>query len=108
MYFEVLAQFGLMGVFLIGSVLLWNFRNLREVRSLGEDCSASIQQLADYLRLSWVGFLVPAAFISVLRYPHLYYLTALTVVTHRLARAESEIKAVEPIGALESGQWEHA
>ena len=104
MYFDLLAQFGLLGVLLIGSVLVWNFRNLREVRSLSEkgDCSASIRQLADCLGLSWVGFLAPAAFLSVLQYPHLYYLTALTVVTHRLALAESEIMTVEPIGALES------
>ncbi|MGH7380652.1 MAG: O-antigen ligase family protein [Candidatus Methylomirabilales bacterium] len=109
MFFDLLAEFGLLGVLLIASVLLWNFRDLREVRSLSEkgNCSASIQQLADCLRLSWVGFLVPAVFLSVLRYPHLYYLTALTVVAHRLALAESEIMAVEPIGALESGEWEH-
>lgn len=104
MYFELLAEFGLIGVFLIGSVLLWNFRDLREVRSLSEkgDCSASVRQLADCLRLSWVGFLVPAAFLSVLLYPHLYYLTALTVVGRRLAFAEPEEARTEPIGALET------
>ncbi|MGH9425222.1 MAG: hypothetical protein ACRD2L_02805, partial [Terriglobia bacterium] len=103
MYFDLLAQFGLLGVLLIGSVLLWNFRDLREVRSLSEkgDCSASIRQLADCLRLSWVGFLVPAAFLSVLQYPHLYYLTALTVVAHRLAIAEQTEMEIDPVGALE-------
>ena len=104
MYFDLLAEFGLIGVWLVGLVLLRNFRDLRQVRSLRENghCSASIGLLADSLRVSWVGFLVPAAFLSVLQYPHLYYLTALTVVAHRLAIAESAEVWTEPVGALET------
>ena len=104
MYFGLLAEFGLIGVLLIGSVLLWNFRDLRQVRSLSQkgDCSASIAQLADCLRVSWVGFLVPATFLSVLQYPHLYYLTALTVVVCGLAFAESAKTDVAPVPVLEN------
>lgn len=104
MYFDVLAEFGLLGVFLIGSVLLANFRDIKRVKLLGREglCSTSISQLNDALQLSWVGFLVPAAFISVLAYPHLYYLTALTVVVSRLALVESELMEVEPIGSVKT------
>jgi hypothetical protein len=49
-----------------------------------------MEQLAACLKVSWVGFLVPAAFVSVLGYPHLYYLTALTVVVRRLACPEKD------------------
>ena len=103
MYFDLLAEFGLIGVFLIGSVILLNFRELRQVNALSGAgrCPPSIADLAHFLRVSWVGFLVPATFLSVLGYPHLYYLTALTVVVRRLAFAESEVMAIEPVGVLE-------
>ena len=90
LYFQVLAEFGSLGSLLIGTVLVFNFRDLRQISALGRNArrSASIAQLAECLRLSWVGFLVSAAFLSVLGYPHLYYLTALTVVARRLALEE--------------------
>jgi O-antigen ligase len=91
MYYQLLAEFGLLGIVLIGSVLVLNARDLRQIRALGRKgrCSGSIEQLGNCLQLSWVGFLTSAAFISVLSYPHLYYLTALTMVVHRLALQES-------------------
>jgi O-antigen ligase len=91
LYYQLLAEFGLLGVFLIGAVLVFSFRDMRQIRALGRQgrCSRSIVQLAECLRLSWVGFLVSGAFLSVLTYPHLYYLTALTIVLHRLAIEES-------------------
>jgi O-antigen ligase len=103
LYFDVLAEFGLIGVMLIGSVILLNFRDLREVIALNRmgRCPPSMGDLARYLQVSWVGFLVSAAFVSVLTYPHLYYLTGLTVVVYRLALAESTEMGIEPIGALQ-------
>jgi O-antigen ligase len=109
LYYQLLAEFGLLGVSLIGAVVVLNFRDLRQVRALGRKggCSSSIEQLAECLRLSWVGLLVSGAFISVLGYPHLYYLTALTVVVHRLAVEESKSPKPEPSGARRSaiGRW---
>lgn len=104
MYFDLLAEFGLLGVLLIGSVIILNFRDLRQVIALNRmgRSPPSMGDLAHFLRLSWVGFLVPAAFLSVLTYPHLYYLTALTVVVYRLGLAGSEVMVIEPIGALET------
>jgi len=103
MYFQILAEFGLLGAFLIGSILRINFRNLRQVISLSRSgiCSPTIGQLAECLRMSWVGFLVSAAFLSVLMYPHLYYLTALTVVVRDLASADEGAITIEPVAALE-------
>lgn len=106
MYFDLLAEFGLIGVFLIASVLVLNFRNLRYVIGVSRegDCSPSIGQLADSLRISWVGFLVSAAFLSVLSYPHLYYLTALTVVVHELASVQSAPIVSRPVVLLEESR----
>ena len=103
MYFDLLAEFGLLGVLLIGSILWLNFRDLRRIISMSDSgyCSASMGMLAMSLRLSWVGFLVPAAFLSVLSYPHLYYLTALTVVARDLASADEGAVTIEPVTALE-------
>ena len=109
LYFQLLAEFGLVGVFLIGAVLVLNVRDLREIRALGRRgrCSGSIEQLAECMRLSWVGFLVSGTFISVLSYPHLYYLTALTLVVHRLAVEESMSPKREPSAARRNaiGRW---
>jgi O-antigen ligase len=101
LYYQLLAEFGLLGVFLIGSVLVLSFRDLRRIRRLGrkDRCSRSIEQLAESLRLSWVGFLTSGAFISVLGYPHLYYLTALTIVAHRLALEQSLSPTPPPLKA---------
>ncbi len=100
MYFQLLAEFGLLGVWLIGWVLLLNFRNLAQVISLSLEgrCSVSMGQLANSLRVSMVGFVVSATFLSVLQYPHLYNLTGLTVVVARLAFAEHADSAIEPAG----------
>lgn len=102
MYFDLLAQFGLLGILLIGSLIMQNFRDIKQVISLDRQgyCSTSMAQLAESLRLSWVGFLVCATFLSVLAYPHLYYLTAITVVVSRLASGEAEEVAVGPVSAL--------
>lgn len=109
LYYQLLAEFGLVGVSLIGAVLVLNARDLRQIRALGRKgrCSSSVEQLAECLRLSWVGLLVSGAFISVLSYPHLYYLTALTVVVHRLAVEESMSPKGEPSAARRRaiGRW---
>ena len=101
MYYQLLAEFGLLGIVLIGSVLVLNARDLKQIRALGRTgrCSGSIEQLGNCLQLSWVGFLISGAFISVLSYPHLYYLTALTMVVHRLALRESTSPQPEPPAA---------
>jgi len=103
LYFELLAEFGLLGVLMIGSVILLNFRDIKKVMFLSQQgrCSASLLELAESLRLSLVGFLVPAAFLSVLTYPHLYYLTGLTVVVCRLAFIESADLRPDLVGSRE-------
>ena len=91
LYFELLAEFGLLGVCLVGMTLIVNVRDVNRVIANGRHrkCSLSVWQLAESLKLSWVGFGVSAAFLSVLTYPHLYYLTALTVVVRTLAQEEA-------------------
>jgi len=109
LYYQLLAEFGLLGVLLIGGVLVLNFLDLRQIRALGRKgrCSGSIEQLAHCLRLSWVGLLISGTFLSVLTYPHLYYLTALTVVVHKLALEESMSPTPEPSAAKRRaiGPW---
>jgi hypothetical protein len=83
---------------LIGSVVVLNFRDLRQIRALARTgrVPGSVGHLANCLRYAWIGFFVPAAFISVLGYPHLYYLTALTVSLRRIAREQEELPARAP------------
>jgi len=97
-YFQLLAEFGLIGVALIATTLVLNFRCLNRVVRLGKrkEHLASLGYLASSLRASWVGFLVSATFLSVLDFPHLYYLTALTVALDRIAHARAEQDAAAP------------
>jgi putative inorganic carbon (hco3(-)) transporter len=92
-YYQILAEFGSLGVLLIGSIVVLNFRDLRQIRALARQgrVPSSLGHLANCLRFSWIGFFVCAAFISVLTYPHLYYLTALTVSLRRFAREQEEL-----------------
>jgi len=103
LYVQLLAEFGLIGLGLIASLLIQNFRDLRQIISTRRKgrCSASVGELAESLQQSWVGFLIPAAFLSVLEYPHMYFLTALTVVAHGLARVEQLPWGTKQVGSLE-------
>jgi len=97
-YYQILAEFGSLGVLLIGSIVVLNFRDLRQIRALARKgrVPGSVGQLANCLRFSWIGFFVCAAFISVLSYPHLYYLTALTVSLRRIAREQEGLPSPAP------------
>jgi hypothetical protein len=80
LYCELLAEFGLIDVELIAWQPQASLQLGKEQRHL-----ASLGLPAWAIQASWVGFLVSATFLSVLDYPHLYYLAGLAVALRRMA-----------------------
>jgi len=104
----ILGKLKVQTAFLALFFILVVARQIRKAKvRLAPQSRLSIEQLAECLRLSWVGLLVSATFVSVLGYPHLYYLTALTLVVHRLAVEESMSPKREPSAARRNaiGRW---
>ena len=99
-WFTLLPELGIPGVWLYFSLILANVRDLRCLRGLlsgGED----IHRFAYFLSLAFitslVGFFASGTFLSVLYYPHYWYVVAMIVVTrkvvqrHAYPRAESAL-----------------
>jgi probable O-glycosylation ligase (exosortase A-associated) len=96
LYFTLLPELGLPGaVFFFGMVIAAvraSHRTAKGARNFDSPPKAALQTLSLASMCGFVGFLVSGLFISVLYYPHAYYLAALAAVSARL----SEANASEP------------
>jgi putative inorganic carbon (HCO3(-)) transporter len=111
MYFLVLGELGLPGIFLVLGLVLGNIRANGRIRRLLQS-RASLESIAgaeDTVRLlrlltgSTIGFGVAAAFLSVAYYPHLFVLTALQVAARSVALSKMGM-AREPGAAVGCGR----
>lgn len=105
LYFELLAELGLVGVTLFSLILARNYRDLRQLRRhvrrrkehLREEATRNELTLASAYRQgltgSFVGFLVSSVFLSTLYLPYFWLLTALLVCL-RDATVRREVDAV--------------
>lgn len=86
-WFTLLPEWGILGVILFFSLLLANVRDLWYLKNLSTNGS-DIHRFAHFLSLalitSLVGFLASGTFLSVLYYPHYWYLTAMIVATRKV------------------------
>lgn len=92
-WFTLLPEWGIPGVLLYLSLLLANVRDLRYLKNLSTD-GGDIHRFAHFLSLAFItslaGFLASGTFLSVLYYPHYWYLTAMIVATRKVIdRADS-------------------
>jgi len=97
LYFELLAETGLVGCALYVAIVYGHFAGLRRLRrDLGRDPRASreLRGKVDLYTTALGGgafaYLVAGAFLSVLYYPYLWYFSALAVALDRWVRAELE------------------
>ena len=94
LYFQVLAEHGLVGIFLLGYIVVAHFRTLRrllrDVRA--KDAPADVRRDAEMyaaaLRSGLVGFCVAGTFLSAAYYPYMWYLTAMSVALDVAVRRE--------------------
>ncbi len=92
-WFTLLPEWGIPGVLLYLSLLLANVRDIRYLKNLSTD-ERGIHRYAYFLSLAFAtsiaGFFVSGTFLSVLYYPHYWYLTAMIVATSKVIdRADS-------------------
>jgi O-antigen ligase len=88
LWFTLLPELGILGVLIYFKLLYTNLRDIFHLKkidkTLGEDY-AYINSLSLALLASFVGYFASATFLSVLYYPHYYYLTAIIVAMMSLS-----------------------
>ncbi len=97
-YFNILAEYGFPGLFLLLSLIFINYRENRKTRRLISENAGNVsfsEMLPAFLNTSLVAFAVAGAFLTGVDYPHIYFLSMLTVSLRKLVEKEIEEK-VEP------------
>ena len=94
-YVQLLAEFGLAGVFLYGALAYLHFTGLARLR---RDVAAVLpprhplrretELLTGSFAGAMVGFLVPALFLSVVNYPYLWYIGGFGLAIQRTVRLQ--------------------
>jgi hypothetical protein len=86
-YFLVLGEYGFLGLFILVTILFFNFRqNQRSSHCLRQIVGPPIAPLwPTCINASLVAYAVGGAFLGGINYPHLYVLTALTIGTKVMA-----------------------
>lgn len=100
-YFTLLSELGTLGALLFLALLLTNARDLWSViRARGRSLGPPLDGYARAAVCSIVAFLACGAFLTVNWYPHLYFLTGLTVALARAIRQPGAQPAREPLPAI--------
>jgi probable O-glycosylation ligase (exosortase A-associated) len=104
-YFLMLGELGIPGITVLLSIIIMNLvangRVARRARSALPDTGSLERSLLASLSASLIGFAVAGAFLSVLYYPHIFYLCGLLtcarrIVGDRLAAHRTEAPPVAP------------
>lgn len=87
-WIQLLTELGVIGVILYYSLMKCNIRDIFWMRKQQKSVDNQNISYAAYLSLaylcSFIGYFVSGSFLSVLYYPHLYYVTAMIVATRKL------------------------
>ena len=91
LWFTLLPELGIFGVILYFWLLFYNFQDLFQIKSITKRLVSDedfnyIQQISRAFMASIAGFLASGTFLSVLYYPHFWYLTAFILVTANVTR----------------------
>lgn len=94
-WFTLLPELGIPGVLLYFSLLFANIRDLRYLRNV-PTCDEDFRKFVHFLSLAFAtsiaGYLASGSFVSVLYYPHYWYLTAMIVATRKIASRAIELE----------------
>jgi len=96
LWFTLIPELGIIGILLYFSLLRYNLKDIFWVKRLhtGDDENLKYMHVLSLSFIaSLVGFFASATFITVLYYPHYWYLTGLIVVVANIARKQISIQS---------------
>jgi probable O-glycosylation ligase (exosortase A-associated) len=98
LYFQLLSETGLVGVFLYVSLGFMMYRRMKAVAEdadgvLDGDLGMEVRLIAKAIQVSMFGLLVSGAFISVLHYPHYWYLNGFSLAIYLVYKKAGMMKA---------------
>jgi disulfide bond formation protein DsbB len=88
LWFTLLPELGVFGVLIYGLLAYYNMRDIRHMDKLGKYDAAVLKYISALSRAylaSIVGYFASGTFLSVLYYPHYWYLTAIIVASRRVS-----------------------
>ena len=91
-WFTLIPELGIVGIVLFARLLFYNFRDIWRLRPIPSRIDADapfFKSLSAAFLASSAGFFASASFLSVLYYPHYWYLTAMIVASCRVRSAYS-------------------
>jgi probable O-glycosylation ligase (exosortase A-associated) len=106
LWFTLLPELGVPGAVLYVLLARANFRDLRRLMTLPQDNDRHelARALAVAFLASIVGFFASGTFISVLYFPHFWYLTAMIVATRRVLDPQDPVSAAAGIEDTDRGR----
>lgn len=98
LFFTLLSELGIAGVLIYGLLLFYNLRDINWLMKFKKENDDDFRY-AYYLSLSFIasiaGYFASGTFLSVLYYPHYFYITAIIVLAKRLS--ELKLKTAQHI-----------
>lgn len=98
LWFTLLPELGIPGVLVYGLLLFFNLRDSVRLRAIGRTIvgadGALVVGLGSAFLASFAGFFASGTFLSVLYYPHYWYLTGFVVATYSVAVASGRGTAI--------------
>jgi hypothetical protein len=98
LWFTLIPETGIAGIIIYFSLLFINIKDVLKIRrnasNMNETDFMFYKNLSVALLSSLTGFFISATFLSVLYYPHYWYLTALIVVASRIAQGNIESNSI--------------
>jgi O-antigen ligase len=102
LYFELLAERGIVGVALFASIVVLHFKTLRRLRRAaargtlkGSDLRREGAAFSLALEASMAGFLASAAFLSMATYPYFWFLSAQATALERALHRENAWRSLK-------------
>ncbi len=100
-YIEALSELGIGGLIVLLGIFLMLYRRNAESRKLYRRANLDEPWLlycSHALDLSLLGYAVGGAFLTVLYYPHLFMIIALTISLHHIVRKKAKAKELQATG----------
>ena len=93
LWFTLISELGVMGIIIYGLLLYYNVRDifrLKRLQVMDNDETRYIKTLSSAFIASFAGYFVSASFVSVLYYPHYWYLTGIIVAMVKIVQGSFE------------------